>query len=81
MNKFLLVMSLTLPLAACVTSEEQHAADLAADQKTCLEYGFQKGTQDFASCMMQLGDRRAVQDMVYRQNAARIGSQLLNDGP
>jgi len=35
----------------------------------------------FAECMMRLGEQRAVADMVYSQNAARMGAQLLNGEP
>ena len=76
----LATMTLTL-LSACVTPEERRAAQLEQDRQTCTSYGLTSGTPMFAECMMRLGEQRAVADMVYSQNAARTGAQLLNGQP
>lgn len=50
---------LTLGLAGCqtMTPEERRAAD----EQTCRSYGFRKGTDAFASCLLHLDlDRRAA---------------------
>lgn len=81
MNRLLLAPLLFSSLSACVTTEERRATQLKQDQQTCTAYGIKSGTPMFAECMMRLGEQRAVADMVYSQNAARMGAQLLNGEP
>jgi hypothetical protein len=42
-------------LAACQTAEERRAAQVAQ----CEQYGFQRGTDAFANCMLELDKPRA----------------------
>lgn len=81
MQKFLTTLLIVTALSACVSAEEERAAELRSDRETCIAYGFTPATPDFAECMIRVDERRAVQDMIYRQNAARIGQQLLNGPP
>lgn len=81
MKQLLLAPLVFSTLAACVTPEERRAAELKQDQQNCTAYGIKSGTPMFAECMMRLGEQRAVADMVYSQNAARMGTQLLNGPP
>ncbi|MSP20890.1 MAG: hypothetical protein EXQ93_05095 [Alphaproteobacteria bacterium] len=46
--------SALLGLAACTSVEDQIAADSAA----CARYGFQRGTDAFATCLMTLDQQR-----------------------
>ena len=41
-------------LAACATAEQQ----LAEDQATCESYGFNRGTDAFANCLLVLDQQR-----------------------
>ena len=70
-----------IALSACVSPEEERTAQLNQDRQTCTAYGLTLGTPQFAECMMRLGEQRAVTEMVYRQNASRLGAQLLNGQP
>ncbi|WP_054141873.1 hypothetical protein [Bosea sp. AAP35] len=67
---------LVLPLAACISPEEQRAADTQA----CSGYGFAQGTDAFANCMMtasnqrndaEAADRRIQADQDAAARAAR----------
>ena len=50
------VLALTVPLAGCITPEQQYAADEAK----CRSYGFKKRNDAFAECMQRLDlDRKA----------------------
>lgn len=63
----------TCLLAGCAvgpTPEQRRAAD----QQTCLGYGFQPGTESFANCMMQTAQRR--QDAAQRHLNAQQTQQL-----
>jgi hypothetical protein len=44
-----LFIALLVALASCVSLEELRAQDEA----TCLSYGFQRGTPDFAACLQR----------------------------
>lgn len=53
LRKFVPVL-LLLPLVACVSPEEQRAADT----QSCSGYGFAQGTDGFANCMMTTANQR-----------------------
>lgn len=81
MNKFVFLIPVLMSLSACLSPEEQKAADLAEDQRTCLAYGFTKATPAFADCMIKIGDRRTLSDIQRRQAMSRLGAQMLNGQP
>ncbi len=58
LHRSLLLAALVLPLAACqtMTPEERRAAD----ETTCAGYGFRRGSEAMARCVLDLElDRRA----------------------
>ncbi|WP_117190693.1 hypothetical protein [Rhizobium terrae] len=58
LHRLLILAALAAPLAACqtMTAEERRAAD----ENTCAGYGFRRGTDAMARCMLDLElDRRA----------------------
>ncbi len=68
-HRLLAVMAMTGMLAACATMTP--AERRAADEQACAGYGFRKGTEGFANCLLRLdlsrrADRRAMeQDWSY----------------
>lgn len=54
MRIMILAFGAAAALAACTTPEQQ----LAADQATCESYGFNRGTDAFANCLLTLDQQR-----------------------
>lgn len=81
------LLAVVLGLSACATTTPQ--AQRAADETECASYGFRKGTDAFAQCLLQLElDRRAARRargaelrglsdplVVYRPVPVRIRTQ------
>ena len=62
-SRLLLIVALTLPVGACVTTQEIEAHDDAA----CRNTGTKPGTPEYAKCREDMSNQR--------QMAARIGMQ------
>ena len=69
-SRFLLVVTLTLPLGACLTAEEQAREIEASDDAACRDTGAKPGTPAYAQCRENMSSRRSASQM-----AARIGMQ------
>ncbi|MBM3507175.1 MAG: hypothetical protein FJX64_05530 [Alphaproteobacteria bacterium] len=54
MRTMVIALCAAAGLAACTTPEQQ----LAADQATCASYGFNRGTDAFANCLLVLDQQR-----------------------
>ena len=67
MKKSLIILFL---LCGCAIPPQQR---LAMDKTTCASYGFHKGTDAFANCMMQLVQVRNQQSIEQQQSAAMTG--------
>lgn len=57
MPKMILVI-FTLTLAGCMSRDERLAEISAADDRACLSYGAQKGTDAYVACRTQLATNR-----------------------
>jgi hypothetical protein len=77
MKRALLAAALLVGLAGCMSREERLAQIEAADDRTCLSYGAQKGTDGYVSCRAQLNASRANTAAV-RGTAPPGCSQFLN---
>jgi hypothetical protein len=58
MKRTLLAGSVLLSLTGCMSREERLAQIEAADDRTCLSYGAQKGSDGYVSCRAQLNASR-----------------------
>jgi hypothetical protein len=81
--KTLMIVAVAVLLAGCSSMSPQGRAELAAlDESTCTGYGFKRGTDNYAICMMRLDQSRdsAARDRRSRSGDAliRMGNQLLN---
>lgn len=56
----LIVVAVTLPLAACMTSGEQQAAIAANDDAACRSVGAKPGTPAYDQCLENRSNQRAV---------------------
>ena len=64
-------------LAGCAAAGLTPEQRRAADQQTCMGYGFQPGSESFANCMMQTAQRR--QDAAQRNQEAQRNQQMQNE--
>jgi len=77
-NKYILILFISLFLQSCVTAEdraEQARAQKASDDRVCKSYGFEKGTTAYGQCRMQLDRDRSQR----KAEAYRALSNSLND--
>lgn len=77
MKRAILAAALLLGLAGCMSREERLAQIEAADDRTCLSYGAQKGTDGYVSCRTQLNASRTNAAAV-RGTAPPGCTQVLN---
>jgi hypothetical protein len=72
---------LVLTLCSCAQlqkmNEEQMVRQRAADEQKCTNYGYSRGSDAFADCMMSIDQRRqmAKADEARRQDQARADEQ------
>ena len=68
-RRSILLLALSLPVTACITSAEQRAE---RDNERCVARGYQPNTKDFNDCLTRLETERSVRmesnrrDMVER---------------
>ncbi|OCC05553.1 hypothetical protein BA190_08765 [Labrys sp. WJW] len=72
MHKMVLAISLAATLASCATITP--AERRAADEQSCRGYGFKKGTDGFANCLLRL-------DLGRKANRAAIEQSWFYDDP
>ncbi|MFB9951516.1 hypothetical protein ACFFP0_21930 [Rhizobium puerariae] len=76
LHRLLLLAALAAPLAACqtMTPEERRAAD----ENTCAGYGFRRGTDAMARCLLDLElDRRAESRAFQARSSSMMWSPMV----
>lgn len=73
----LFLVAVLAALSGCATMGMTPQEIAAADQSQCESYGFQRGTEAFASCMMQIDYARQA-DNQRRWDNVRAGLRSMN---
>ncbi|KUM52601.1 hypothetical protein [Rheinheimera sp. EpRS3] len=74
------VLAILTSLTACQTTQERERAARSNDSQTCIEFGAERGTSEYTTCMLQQQERRDTAALraaeVQRANAATTSDNL-----
>ena len=68
MRNIVVLVSLALSLAACMTPAQMEQANLAKDDRTCRSYGVLPGSNPYVACRMNLAQGRTARDIAESQS-------------
>lgn len=65
-------MVVAISLSGCADSAQVRAENRAADRQRCADYGYQEGTDAFATCMERSDEKREYAEQRAEDRKARI---------
>ena len=74
-----LVLLIAFFIVGCAETAEQRAERLAKYQQQCVEYGFTRGTADFAACVLKLDLQDQQKRAAFAQAIGKSFQQLGQD--
>jgi hypothetical protein len=77
MKTLVALVCLSMPLAGCVTAEQQTAINASVDANDCHSYGAAEGTPEYFQCRMTKDQTRVLVTQIQQQRAQEQFNQGL----